>query len=1511
MASLSTNPTSLTGYAATQGVASTSKSYALSGSNLDGNPVSVSATAGIELSTDNSTFASTLSIPATTSSVSTTIYARISSGATTGAFSGTITNTANGTVTAAVSVSGTVNAPNSPSLSVNPTTLSGFSTTQGTASATQTYALSGSNLTNDVTVTAPAGYQVSQDGATFQNSITVAQSNGSVNATITVRLTGASAGPVSGNITNVSGSVSGNVAVSGTVASNTPYTPIATARNSVGQTVTIAGRVTVTNQLGSRQIYIQDNTGGIVVYSGSTGTDLSTLVQLGDSVQARGPISVFSGYTEITSAAATNFTVVSGAGTRIPTPVAITLDQLPAYQGQLVSVSNASITPVASTFTGGTNYTITANNQSATLRINANSPLAGAGQPANPVSVTGIADRFVSGATTTGTNGLQLQPRILADIPGSTPAQDLTCTAGMSNSTLSTDQTLDIAAWNMEFFGADAGTIICPNGNLNYNDMGPTNEDLQQSNSVTVLGKLKADIVAVEEISDIDRFAATVASLPGSYSYTCSNRFSYYFQDECTQTPSGNPPTVFGPTKFAQKVCVIYNKATVTPVLAETKPLLDGNYNYPSANNWSSGRLPFLFVGDATINGVTQRVHVVAIHAKSGSATADYNRRKQDIADLKANLDAAYPNAKLIILGDYNDKLNGSIASGQQSSYKPFVDDASNYSALTLPLENNGCSTFNSSASFIDHMIISNDLAPAAISNSTYVLQPFSIPNYGNTTSDHNPIVTRFDLTKLVTPVTALTVTATANPTQILTTGSTTLTGMAMGGTSPYSYAFTGPGNIAASGNTATVSGLSAGVQTFTVTVTDATTPTAQTSFTTVSVTVTQANTAPTVANPVGPQSATVGSAYTLSVANVFTDAETPNQLTLSASGLPSGLSLNGTTISGTPSTTMGSPYTVTLTATDPGNLSSSTQFTLTINPAATTTPTPTGPFSITGVTLNSCQTISTGERQISFTPQYAGVTGETITFRVVNESLPTTMAGPYTLKLYTDNPVINLRAMQGSGSEVSYAYNWLAACNNTTPTPTNTAPTVANPVGPQSATVGSGYTLSVANVFTDAETPNQLTLSASGLPAGLSLNGISISGTPSMSGVSNVTLTATDPGNLSSSTQFTLTINPAATTTPTPTGPFSITGVTLNSCQTISTGERQISFTPQYAGVTGETITFRVVNESLPTTMAGPYTLKLYTDNPVINLRAMQGSGSEVSYAYNWLAACNNTTPTPTNTAPTVANPVGPQSATVGSGYTLSIANVFTDAETPNQLILSASGLPAGLNLSGTTISGTPSMSGVSNVTLTATDPGNLSSSTQFTLTVNPAAATTPTGPFSITGVSLNSCQTLSAGERQISFTPRYAGVTGETITFRVVNESVPTTAPGPYTLKLYTDNPVINLRAMQGSGSEVSYAYNWLAACNANGRVGVVESTMDVRVIGNPIHDGQASVEVRGVSGQPLTMVLTDMQGQTVGQYQVERAGSVEAHTFAVGRQPVGTLLLRVTTPTQSQTVKLLKVN
>ena len=279
------------------------------------------------------------------------------------------------------------------------------------------------------------------------------------------------------------------------------------------------------------------------------------------------------------------------------------------------------------------------------------------------------------------------------------------------------------------------------------------------------------------------------------------------------------------------------------------------------------------------------------------------------------------------------------------------------------------------------------------------------------------------------------------------------------------------------------------------------------------------------------------------------------------------------------------------------------------------------------------------------------------------------------------------------------------------TVTQANTPP-VATSNANQTATVGVAFSYTV-NAFTDAETPNGLTYTASINPAnGLSFDPATriISGTPSMSGVSSVTVTATDPGSLSASTSFTITVSPAPTPPPTPA--FSITGVTTVSCEAISAGQRRVSFNPRYAGLDGSPVSFSVVNEMLPTTAPGPYTLNLYTDNPVITLSATQ-SGATTQFAYNWLSACSSSTG---NTPPTVANPVPPQSATVGIAYTLSLAGVFTDAETPNSLVLSVTGLPAGLNfVAPSTISGTPSMSGVSTVTVTATDPGSMSGQHQL----------------------------------------------------------------------------------------------------------------------------------------------------------------------------------------------------
>jgi hypothetical protein len=369
--------------------------------------------------------------------------------------------------------------------------------------------------------------------------------------------------------------------------------------------------------------------------------------------------------------------------------------------------------------------------------------------------------------------------------------------------------------------------------------------------------------------------------------------------------------------------------------------------------------------------------------------------------------------------------------------------------------------------------------------------------------------------------------------------------------------------------------------------------------------------------------------------------------------------------------------------------------------------------------------------------------------------------------------------------------------------------------------------------------------------------------------------------------------------------GGFAITAVKMVNCQLIdeAKGGYQVQFTPQYSGSNGNPITFAVVNEKAATTDAPPYSLKLYTDNPVITLVANQAGSNEARYAYNWFASCQSGNDP--NQQPTTSG-LPNQTILVNQAYQLNLNNYFSDPD-GQSLTYSATGLPSGLSVSGSFISGTPSTTGVSNVQVTALDPGGLQVSSSFQLTVNPMPST-PAG-FTIVGVSTVSCEVLSPGQRRVTFTPLYGGVDSSPISFSVVNELVATTNPGPYSLNLYTDNPSIILAAKQGT-SLASYVYNWFAVCTAPTRVGVAEAGagLQVKVLGNPVEGKFVEVEIRGVTGQSVQLNLVDMQGKVLNQQRLEDADSLERVSVPISTGK-GIILLQVNTATEHQQVKLLK--
>ncbi len=584
--------------------------------------------------------------------------------------------------------------------------------TMGTATV-KPYEVTGTNLTETIAVTSenPA-FALSVDSVNFSTGVSLPAAGGKV----FVRFTAAASGEVASNLTHTSSTTQKELPVKGFGynAGDNVLTISLARQKAAGSKVTVAGRVTAANQLGSPS-FVQDTTGGIAVFS----FPFSNAVQLGDSVVVTGSITAFNNQVQL--GGAVTFTRID-VPVQPVTPKTITLDQLAANEGLLVTVQSVELVNKNFVFYPESTEKITAGGTTADLRIDGDTDLPGLLKPQGTVNLTGVVGRFRTNA--------QLLPRFRADVPGSMEPSN-------PSDSISKDQTFDVVTWNLEFFGAEKE-------DYQGEEYGPENEALQLQNVRNVLDSLNADIVAVEEVSDTTYFTQLISQLPG-YGAVLSNRYSYSFQ---------GPDNTFPP----QRVGFIYKTSTVQNV--KTQVLLEKLYdearngnaallpNYPTGDPssfWSSGRLPLMLTADATINGITKKVRLIVVHAKSGATEADRRRREYDAQVLKDTLDTYYANDRVMLLGDYNDDVDVSIAGGAATSYQSFVSDTAGYQVLTKTLSAAG---FRSTVGFndmIDHIAISNELAREYLPGSVNVITPFRlIRNYANTTSDHLPVTARF-----------------------------------------------------------------------------------------------------------------------------------------------------------------------------------------------------------------------------------------------------------------------------------------------------------------------------------------------------------------------------------------------------------------------------------------------------------------------------------------------------------------------------------------------------------------------------------------------------------------------------------------------------------------------------------------------------------------------------------------------------------------------------------------------
>lgn len=479
-----------------------------------------------------------------------------------------------------------------------------------------------------------------------------------------------------------------------------------------GKAVTVEGRVTATNQFGSTA-YIQDGTAGIAVFS----SNFANGVTIGDSVKVTGLMSAFNAQVQIgTSASTVNFTKINVPNKPI-TPKIITIAQAKDFESQLVTIKDVEFVDKKFIFVPNSNYSIFSGMPTPLfdLRIVSTTNLIGRTKPQNKISATGIMGLF----NTT----FQLQPRFIDDLP-TTEAFKKPTTG------LTLDNSFKLVTWNTNWLG-----------NTSF---GPTNEATQQRNFQQVLDSLKADVYVLQEVSNLTVFNGIVAKNT-NYKGFCTTAIS-----------AGGAPA------DAQRVCFMYKKGVIDSVSARsllTKATILPNYPENSPTRfWASGRLPFMFIADANVDGVKKRLHIIGIHARANTggtsallATKElqYAQRKYDVEVLKDTLDAQFPNTNIILAGDYNDDVDetvSEITSTKASSYKKFVDDTKNYQVVTKQLSDNGFRSYLSQNNVIDHVMVSNELIDNYVVNSASPEMSFLyITNYNSTTSDHLPIYATFN----------------------------------------------------------------------------------------------------------------------------------------------------------------------------------------------------------------------------------------------------------------------------------------------------------------------------------------------------------------------------------------------------------------------------------------------------------------------------------------------------------------------------------------------------------------------------------------------------------------------------------------------------------------------------------------------------------------------------------------------------------------------------------------------
>jgi hypothetical protein len=384
------------------------------------------------------------------------------------------------------------------------------------------------------------------------------------------------------------------------------------------------------------------------------------------------------------------------------------------------------------------------------------------------------------------------------------------------------------------------------------------------------------------------------------------------------------------------------------------------------------------------------------------------------------------------------------------------------------------------------------------------------------------------------------------------------------------------------------------------------------------------------------------------------------------ATGLPSGLSINTTTGLITGSTTVSGLTNITLTATNANGTSANFNLALTV-------------AAVPSITSASTATVTSGA---AFSYQITATNSPT---SYAATGLPTGLSLNTTTGLITGSTTVlgltnaTLTATNGIGTSANFTLGITVSVSAPVITSANTA----------TGTTGSAFNYQIT------ATNSPTSYAATGLPSGLGINTTTglITGTPSATGTTGVTLTATNGGGTSANFTLTITISavPAITSASTATA---TSGVAFNYQITATNSPTSYAATGLPSGlslntttglITGSTTVLGLTNVTLTATNAGGI-----SSNFTLGITV---------YAIPVITSANT--------------------ATANSGSAFNYQITATNSPTS----YAATGLPSGLSINTTTglITGSTTVLGLTNATLTASNPAG--TSTNFTLGITISA--------------------------------------------------------------------------------------------------------------------------------------------------------------------------------------------